>query len=82
MRMRTHNKNSDKPHFGYKLYSIIDRNYQQIRRFKTTTVTFHDCQVDLSEKNGVVYRDRGSFRAKSQGYDATTKRAVKENPLE
>jgi len=29
----------------------------------------------------VVYRDRGSFRAKSQGYDAITKRAVKGHTL-
>jgi IS5 family transposase len=32
--------------------------------------------VDLSEKNEVVYRDRGYFGAKSKGYDATIKRAV------
>jgi len=48
--MRTQNKSSDKLHFGYKLYSTIDRNYQHIRRFKTTTMSFHDCQVDLSKK--------------------------------
>jgi hypothetical protein len=48
--MRTQNKNSDNSHFGYKLYITIDRNYQQIRRFKTTTVSFHDCQVDYQKK--------------------------------
>jgi hypothetical protein len=30
----------------------------------------------------VVYRDRGYFGAKSKGYDATMKRAVKEHPQE
>jgi len=29
----------------------------------------------------VVYRDRGYFGAKSKGYDATIKRAVKEHHL-
>ena len=74
-------KKSCKSHFGYKLHSIIDRDYELIRRFKTTTSSLHDSQVDLSEKNEVVYRDRGYFGAKSKGYDATMKRAVKEHPL-
>jgi IS5 family transposase len=30
----------------------------------------------------VVYRDRGYFGAKSKGYNATMKRAVKKHPLE
>ena len=32
--------------------------------------------------NEAVYRGRGYFGAKSKVYDATMKRAVKENPLE
>ena len=74
-------KKGGKSHFGYKLHSIIDRDYELIRRFKTTTTSLHDSHVDLSEKNEVVYRDRGYFGAKSKGYDATMKRAVKEHPL-
>jgi len=60
----------------------MDRDYELIRRFKTTTASLHDFQIDLSEKNEVVYRDRGYFGAKSKGYDATIKRAVKEHLLE
>ena len=41
----------------------------------------HDSKINLSEINKVVYRDRGYFGAKSKGYDATMKRAVKEHPL-
>jgi IS5 family transposase len=74
-------KKGGKSHFGSKLHSIIDRNYELIRRFKTTTSSLHDSYVDFSEKNEVVYRDRGYFGAKSKGYDATIKRAVKEHHL-
>jgi IS5 family transposase len=74
-------KKGGKSHFGYKLHSIIDREYELIRRFKTTTASVHDSQVDLSEENEVVYRDRGYFGAKSKGYDATMKRAVRGHAL-
>ena len=74
-------KKRDKSHFEYGLHSLIDRNYELIRGFKTTTALLHDSYVDLSEKNEVVYRDRGYFGAKSKSYDATMKRAVKEHPL-
>ena len=33
-------KKSGESHFGYKLHSIIDRDYELIRRFKTTTASF------------------------------------------
>jgi len=77
----TWTKEGGKSHFGYKLHSIIYRDYELIRRFKTTTASVHDSQVDLSEKNEVVYRDRGYFGAKSKGYDATMKRAVRGHAL-
>ena len=32
-------KKSGESHFGYKLHSIIDRDYELIRRFKTTTAS-------------------------------------------
>lgn len=43
-------KNSENSHSGYKPHSIIDRNYELNRRFKTTTVSLHDSYVNLSEK--------------------------------
>jgi IS5 family transposase len=36
--------------------------------------------MDLSEKNKVVYRDKGYFGAKSKNYNATMKRSLKEHP--
>jgi Transposase and inactivated derivatives, IS5 family len=77
----TWTKKGSKSHFGYKLHSIIDRDYELIRRFKTTTALVHDSQVDLSEENEVVYRDRGYFGAKAKGFAATIKRAVRGHPL-
>jgi IS5 family transposase len=52
-----------------------------IRRFKATTASVHDSQVDLSEENEVVYRDRGYSGANSKGYNATMKRAVRGHTL-
>ena len=63
------------------IYNIIDRDYELIRRFKTTTASVHDSQVDLTEENEVVYRDRGYFGAKTKGYNATMKKAVKGHTL-
>jgi len=77
----TWTKKGDKSHFGYKLHNIIDRNYELIRRFKTTTASVHDSYVDLTEENEVVYRDRGYFGAKTKGYNTTVKRAVKGHTL-
>ncbi len=53
-----------------------------IRRFKTTTASVHDSQIDLSELNEVVYRDRGYFGAIAKGFAATMQRAVRGHPLE
>jgi len=33
-------------HCGYKFHSIMDRNYELIRRFKTTTSSLNDFQID------------------------------------
>ena len=77
----TWTKKGGESHFGYKLHNIIDRNYQLISRFKTTTASIHDSYVDLTEENEVVYRDRGYFGAKTKGYNTTMKRAVKGHTL-
>ncbi len=47
----TWTKKGGKSHFGYKFHNIIDRDYELIRRFKTTTASVNDSYVDLSEKN-------------------------------
>lgn len=49
---------------GYKFHRIIDRDYELIRRLETTTASVHDSQVDLSEENEVVYRDKGTSEQK------------------
>ena len=48
-------------HFEYKLHSIICRDYELIRIFKTKIASLYDSQVDSSEKNEVVYRDEGTL---------------------
>ncbi len=77
----TWTKKGGKSHFVYKRHNIIDRDYELIRRFKTTTASVHDSYVDLTEENEVVYRDRGYFGAKTKVYNATMKRAVKRHTL-
>ncbi len=42
----------------------------------------HDSQVDLSEKNEVICRDRGYFGPKLKGCDSTMRRVVKDYSLE
>ena len=61
-------------HFGYKLHTIMDTEYQLIRNIETTTASLHDSQVDLSSEGEIVYRDRGYFGAKAKGFDATMRR--------
>ena len=56
LRDETCTKKGSKSHFGYKVHRIIDRNYELIRRFKTTIASFYDSYVDLSEQNEMVYR--------------------------
>ncbi|WP_407354946.1 IS5 family transposase [Methanolobus sp. WCC5] len=75
-------KKGGKSHFGYKLHTIIDKDYELIRRFETTTASVHDSQVDLSEVGEVVYRDKGYFGAVAKGFAATMQRAVRGHPLE
>lgn len=67
----TWTKKGGKSHFGYKLHTIVDRDYDLIRRMSTTTASLHDSQIDLSEESEVVYRDRGYQGARCKGYDAT-----------
>lgn len=70
-----------KSHFGYKLHTIMDTDYDLIRRIETTPANIHDSQVDLSEEGEVVYRDRGYQGAKCKGYSATMKRGSRGHPI-
>ena len=78
----TWTKRGSTSHFGYKLHTIMDTEYQLIRRIETTTASLHDSQVDLSSEGEVVYCDRGYFGAKAKGFDATMRRGVRGHPIE
>ena len=75
-------KKGTKSEFGYKVHTIIDKEFQFIRRFDTTTASVHDSQIDLSQKGETVYRDKGYFGATPfASMDKTMKRAVRGKPL-
>lgn len=68
--------------FGYKLHSLIDKEYQFVRRFDTSTASLHDSQVDLSQKGETVYRDKGYFGAiPFASIDKTMRRSVRGHPI-
>jgi IS5 family transposase len=75
-------KKGAKSEFGYKVHTIIDKEFQFIRRFDTTTASVHDSQIDLSQKGETVYRDKGYFGTTPfASMDKTMKRAVRGKPL-
>ena len=77
----TWSKKGGKSYFGYKMHTIIDSDFELIRRIKTTTASLHDSQVDLSMEGEVVYRDKGYFGVNPKGYDATMQRGVRGHPI-
>ena len=71
-----------KSEFGFKLHSLIDKEYQFIRRFDTSTASVHDNQIDLSQKGETVYRDKGYFGSiPFASMDKTMKRSVRSHPI-
>ena len=74
-------KKYGKTHFGYKMHTKIDNDYEFIRDVKTTTASVHDSKVDLSKKGEVAYRDRGYFGTKTVGFNATMERSVRNHPI-
>jgi IS5 family transposase len=46
-------------HYGYKDHIKLDVDHHLIRRVEVTTASVHDSEVDLSERDEVIYRDRG-----------------------
>lgn len=69
-------------HFGYKSHIKIDRDFQLIRAYETSTASLHDGQIDLATSQEVVYRDRGytgkSTRAKGNASMKRGKISIKE----
>jgi transposase, IS5 family len=71
-----------KSEFGYKLHSLIDKEYQFVRRFDTSTASLHDSQIDLSQKCETVYRDKGYFGTiPFASIDKTMKRSIRGKPI-
>ena len=71
-----------KSEFGYKLHSLIDKEFQFIRRFDTSTASLHDNQNDLSQKGETIYRDKGYFgTVPFASIDKTMKRSVRGKPI-
>ena len=67
-----------KSEFGYKLHSLIDKEFQFVRRFDTSTASLHDSQIDLSQKGETIYRDKGYFGSVPfASIDKTMKRSVR-----
>ncbi|MDG6217831.1 MAG: transposase [Candidatus Thermoplasmatota archaeon] len=46
-------------HYGYKSHIKVDTDHYLIRDYEVTTASVHDSEIDLSEQDEVVYRDRG-----------------------
>lgn len=67
-----------KSEFEYKHHSLIDKDYQFIRGFYTTTTSVHDSQIDLSQKGEIVSPDKGNFGTVTfASTDKTLNRAVR-----
>lgn len=45
-------------HYGYKSHTKVDKDEQFIRKYEVTTASVHDGDIDLANKEDVVYRDR------------------------
>ena len=68
--------------FGYKPHTLLDREFQLIRRLATTTSSTHDSRIDLSKQGETVYRDKRYFGVKpAASMDKTMHRAVRNHPL-
>ena len=75
-------KKGKKSTFGYKLHTLIDKEWQLIRRLATTTASLHDSRIDLLKPGETVYRDKGYFGVKpAASMDKTMHRAVRNHPL-
>ncbi|MDD2836663.1 MAG: IS5 family transposase [Methanothrix sp.] len=74
-------KKGSKSYFGYKGHVKVDTENNFIWKVETTVANVHDSQVDLANEGEVRYGDKGYHGAKTNGYDASMKRASRGHPL-
>ena len=75
-------KKGKKSQFGYKLHTLIDKEWQLIRRVATTTASTHDSRINLPKPEEMVCRDRGYFGVRPPApTDESMHRAVRGDPL-
>lgn len=72
-------------HFGYKNHTKLDVAHTLIRKYKVTTASLHDGEIDLVENgDDIAYRDKGyhgkTLHAKNVK-DKTMKRAARGHPI-
>jgi len=74
-------KKGAKSYFGYKGHIKTDTENHFIWKVETTVANIHDSKVDLANEGEVRYGDKGYHGAKTNGYDASMKRAARGHPL-
>ena len=75
-------KKGNSTYFGYKMYTLVDKDFLIIREVATTTASVHDSKIDLSEPGQTVYHDKGYFGVKPKAsMDKTMHRATRDHPL-
>lgn len=78
----TWTKKGKKSFFGYKKHVKVDKDNGIIRRVAITTASTADCNLDLTEPDETVYRDKGYYGTKTRAKgNATMDRASKNKPL-
>ena len=78
----TWSKKGNKSYFGFKMHTLVDRDFLFIREVATTTASLHDSKIDLTKPGQTVYRDKGYFGAKPEAsMDKTMHRATRNHPL-
>ena len=73
-------KKGGKSHYGYKLHSKMDIDYDN-KGNRNHPCSVHDSQIDLSKPGEVTYRDSVYFGASCKGFNATMNRATRSHPL-
>ena len=74
-------KKGNKSYFGYKGHIKSDTENNFIWKVETTVANTHDSRVDLANAGEVRYGDKGYHGAKTNGYDASMKRASRGHTL-
>lgn len=78
----TWSKKGNNSYFGYKMHTLVDKEFMIIREVGTSTASLHDSQIDLTEPGQTVYRDKGYFGVKpNASMDITMHRATRDHPL-